>query len=247
MTGKQLFALGARRAVPIALGYVPVGVAYAVYAAQTGFSPFEIVVMSLTSYSGSGQFLAVSMVGAGAALPVTALALFLMNCRYFIMSACVFRLFRKLTFLQRGLLAHFVTDETFAVFTTSEKELIGVPYFLGLFLTSWISWSAGAVLGVLAHSVLPPEITLALGIALYALFIAIIVPPARGSRRMGLLIAGAAALNTLLCQVFDQSAALVLTTLGAAAIGALLIKSPAGESGTGAGSEADDRRSGSRP
>lgn len=224
MTKAQLFWLGSKRSVPIALGYIPVGIAYAVYAGQTGFSPLEIILMSITTYSGSGQFLVVSLAGAHAALPVFMLALFLMNFRYFIMSTCVFNLFTKLSFVKKLLFSHLVTDETFAIFTTSEKEVIGVPYFLGLFVCSWIAWISGAVLGVLASSFLPYELTQALGIALFALFIAIIVPAGKADLRMAVLIIGTAVLNTFLYKFMQASQAIVISTVVMALLGAILIK-----------------------
>ena len=224
MTKAQLFWLGSKRAVPIALGYIPVGIAYAVYAGQTGFSPLEIILMSITTYSGSGQFLVVSMMGANAAIPVFMLALFLMNFRYFIMSTCVFNLFAKLSFVKRLLFSHMVTDETFAIFTTSEREVIGVPYFLGLFVSSWLAWISGAVLGVLASSFLPYELTQALGIALFALFIAIIVPAGKADLRMAVLIVGTAVLNTFLYEYVQESQAIVISTVVMALLGAIFIK-----------------------
>lgn len=224
MTRTDLFLLGAKRAIPIALGYIPVGTAYAVYAAQTGFTPWEIILISLTTYSGSGQFLVVSMTASGAALPIFAIALFLMNFRYFIMSTCVFNLFKKLSFLNRALFSHLVTDETFAIFTTSKKDIIGIPYFLGLFLTSWTAWVTGAVLGVIANSFLSVALTQALGIALFALFIAIIVPAGRSDLKVGLMIFGTAVLNTVLYQFLTESESIVISTVVCALVGAFFIK-----------------------
>ena len=229
MTKSELFCLGSKRAIPIALGYIPVGIAYAVYAGQSGFSPLEIILMSLTTYSGSGQFLVVSMASSHAAIPVFMFALFLMNFRYFIMSTCVFNLFTKLSTIKRLLFAHLVTDETFALFTTSEKEVIGVPYFLGLFCSSWAAWVAGAALGVLASSFLPYELTQALGIALFALFIAILVPAGKSDFRMAILIIGTAVLNTFLYKIMAESQAIVISTVVMAVLGALLIKKKDGK------------------
>ncbi len=224
MTTSQLYLLGLKRTFPIVLGYIPVGIAYAVYAGQNGFTPWEIVLMSITNYSGSGQFFIVSMAGTAAPLPVFMLALVLMNFRYFIMSTCVFNKFKKLSFIKRTLFSHLVTDETFALFTTSEKELISVPYFVGIFLTAWIAWITGAALGVLASSFLPQALTQALGIALFALFIAILVPAGKKDLRVAVLIIATAILNTCLYHYIKESHAIVISTILMAVIGATFIK-----------------------
>ncbi len=232
-TAAGFYLRGARDSLPIVMGYVPVSIAFAVLSLSTGFSPLQTVLMSLTCYSGAGQFLGVAMAGSGAGLVAAAVGMALVNFRYFVMSLCVFARFKMLPFLARLGLSHFITDETFAIFTTNDQKYVNVPYFLGLFTTSYISWNAGTVIGIIASSVLPENVTLALGIALYALFIAIVIPGARSSARMAAVIAGVAlgnsALSMVLARILGDGAAswsLVISMLGGAFVGALFIKSP---------------------
>ena len=232
-TAAGFYLKGSRDALPIVLGYVPVAIAFAVLALSTGFSPLQTVLMSLTCYSGAGQFLGVAMAGSGAGLIAAAVGMALVNFRYFVMSLCVFARFKSLPFLARLGLSHFITDETFAIFTTNDQKYVNVPYFLGLFTTSYLSWNVGTVIGIIASSVLPENVTLALGVALYALFIAIVVPGARTGARMAAVIAGTAlcnsALTMALSEAFGSGAAswsLVASMLGGAFIGAIFIKAP---------------------
>lgn len=223
MNTKELFFLGARHAIPIVFGYIPVGIAYAVYAQQTGFSTFETILLSITGYSGSGQFLTVSMASQHAGLLAIGIGIFLLNFRYFIMSTCVFNRFKKLNTFKKIFMCHLVTDETFAIFTTAEERLVSEAYFIGLFVTSYLSWISGAVLGILANSFLPESLTLAMGIALYALFIAIIMPGCKRNIRIFILVLCTAVMNCILSCFLDMSWSIVISSLICAFIGAFFI------------------------
>ena len=225
MSKKELFILGLKHAIPIWFGYIPVGIAYAVYALNTGLSDFETILLSLTCYSGSGQFLTISMLSSQASFAAILIGIFLINFRYFIMSACVFNRFDNLPLWPRFLMCHLVTDETFAIFTTQEKGRIGIPYWAGLFLSSWLSWVSGAILGVMASSFLPDSVTLALGIGLFALFIAIIMPGCKSNRKIMLLVVCTALLNCALSYVIDMNWAIVVSTVVCAGAGATFIRS----------------------
>ena len=228
-----LYLKGARDSLPIVMGYIPVAIAFAVVALQTGFTPLQTICISLSSYSGAGQFLGVAMAGAGAGLITVAIGLFLINFRYFIMSTCVFARFKQLSTLKRLLFSHWVTDETFAIFTTADEKYTNAPYFLGLFTSSYLAWNTGTLLGLAASEFLPETVTLALGIALYALFIAIIVPGCQGNRRLCIVVLAVAVSDSLLYVFFEHfygltatSWALVITMVSGAVIGAFFIKTP---------------------
>ena len=224
MNTKELLFLGVRHAVPIVFGYIPVGIAYAVYAQQTGFSAFETILLSITGYSGSGQFLTVSMTSQNAGLLAIGIGIFLLNFRYFIMSTCVFNRFKRLNTFKKIFMSHLVTDETIAIFTTAEERLVSEAYFIGLFVTSYLSWILGAVLGILANSFLPESLTLAMGIALYALFIAIIMPGCKRDIKIFILVLCTAVMNCILSNFLDMSWSIVISSLVCAFIGAFFIK-----------------------
>lgn len=220
LNNKQLFLLGARHSLPICLGYISVGTAYAVMALQAGYTQFETILMSVVSYSGSGQFFAVTMAKEHSSLIAIALGLFLLNFRYFIMSTCIFSRFEKLSNLSRTFFAHCVTDEPFAIFTTAPKDLVKLSYFSGLVLTSWSSWILGAVIGVTANDYLPVALVNAMNVALYALFIAIIVPPAKVNFKLMLIILSAAVMNIILTSVMNACWAILVTIVCCSLVGA---------------------------
>lgn len=224
---------GAHDSLPIVMGYIPVAIAFAVLALQTGFTPLQTLCLSLTSYSGSGQFLGVAMAGAGAGLVTVAVGGFLISFRYFVMSTCVFARFKSLSTFKRLFLSHFVTDETFAIFTTNDEKYVNVAYYLGLFLSSYISWNVGTILGLAVSEFLPETVTLGLGIALYALFIAIVIPGCKRDVKTLILVLAVAICDSILYLLFEKnfgsaatSWAIVITMVAGALIGALFIPSP---------------------
>lgn len=223
LNNKQLFLLGARHSIPICLGYISVGTAYAVIALQAGYTQFETILMSAVSYSGSGQFFAVTMAKEHSSLIAIALGLFLLNFRYFIMSTCIFSRFEKLSNLSRTIFAHYVTDEPFAIFTTAPKELVRLSYLAGLVFTSWFSWILGAVIGATASDYLPVDLVNAMNVALYALFIAIIVPPAKKNFKLMSVIVSAAVLNIILTSFINACWAILITIVCCSLIGALFM------------------------
>lgn len=119
MTKKEEWLAGTRSAVPIMLGYVPVGIAYGVMARQAGLNTWQTVLMSLTVYGGASEMMAAGMVAQGAAVLTIVLTTFILNLRHIIMSTCVFNQMQGGRLPVRMLAAFGVTDETFAVYTTT--------------------------------------------------------------------------------------------------------------------------------
>ncbi len=220
----SLFLQGMRSGIPVVFGYIPVGIAYGVSALQAGFSPFETILMSCTVYSGSGQVLGVSMTAQHAGLAAIFIATFLINFRYFIMSACIFSRLPALSTAGRVIASWFVVDETFAIFTTAPQKKARLAYLAGIIALTYSSWVLGAVIGVAAHALLPQWISAGLGIALYALFIAIVIPGCKRNFKILLMVLCTAVSCCLLSQVMDGSWAIVISTLCCAAVGAVFIK-----------------------
>ena len=168
MTKKEEWLAGTRSAVPIMLGYVPVGIAYGVMARQAGLNTWQTVLMSLTVYGGASEMMAAGMVAQGAAVLTIVLTTFILNLRHIIMSTCVFNQMQGGRLPVRMLAAFGVTDETFAVYTTTANAPRTPRYFFSMALCSYLSWALGSWLGAIATGLLPPLITAALGISLYA-------------------------------------------------------------------------------
>ncbi len=220
MTNKELFLLGMRHSIPVCIGYLSVGTAFGVMALQSGYSKFEAVLMSVLCYSGSGQIFAVAMAKEHAGLVAIAIGMFLLNFRYFIMSTCIFARFKALSNFARIIYAHFVTDEPFAIFSTAPKQYVSLFYLSGLVITSWLSWISGAIIGLVANDFLPYTLINAMNIALYALFIAIIIPPAKVNLRLMLIIVATAILNTVLTYRMDPCWSILISIVVCSLIGA---------------------------
>lgn len=230
-TRARQFADGFRTGAPIMLGYVPVSFAFAV-AAVAGGLPWPVVLLiSLSNFTSAGQAAGAGLMIASAPLPEIAVTVFVINIRYFLMSLSLSQKFEHMPLVKRLLVACGVTDEIFFLAAQKQGELSGW-FFTGLAAGPYFGWAAGTLLGGLAGAILPASVNSALGIALYAMFIAIVIPPAKKSRSVAFVIAGAVTLACLFryvpgLKLVPSGWALILSAVAAAGIGALLC--PVGE------------------
>ena len=237
------FLHGIKTSIPVMIGFIPVAIAFAIMATSSGLGGFESVAMSVMVYAGASQMMAVGMIAEGAGYLAIVIATFIMNFRHFIMSTCVFdRMKRngKKTGLAMKLFCSFgVTDESFAIFTTSDTKRCDKWYFTGVFLGPYLSWIAGTVIGVLLGAVLPEIVSDSLGIALYAMFIALLVPNVKGNIRLLAVVFITALINFLLRFIIDANWALIASTLIGAAIGVFIVKDEEDASSSGEAEETE--------
>lgn len=220
---KAKYLAGMRAGIPVMLGFIPVGIAYAIMARQAGFSCFETIFMSIAVFAGASQMMAVGMYAQGAGILAMILATFILNLRHLIMSTCVINRMKNEPMKLKLLAAFGVTDESFAIFTTERKEHCSGLYFLGLITVTYTSWIAGSAIGAIASDFLPAIITASFGIALYAMFIGILIPNLTHNLKLGLLVILTALCNSILTQLIASSWALILSTLICAAIGVFFV------------------------
>ena len=188
---------GMKDGLPIALGYLSVSFAFGMLSVKNGLPFWAPISISLTNLTGTGQFAGMELIAAHASLLEIAFTVLIINLRYFLMSlSWSQRIAPDLSLGKRCLIAFGNTDEIFAV-AIQKESLLGGKYLAGLILSSYSGWVGGTILGALASSLLPASLLSALGIALYAMFIAIIVPPARSSRPVALVILIAVCLSCL--------------------------------------------------
>lgn len=221
---RELLLDGVRAGLPIMLGYVPIGIAYAVMARQAGLSVGQTCLMSLTVYAGASQMMAAGMLAEHGGFLAIVLATFVLNLRHIIMSTCVMHRMEPTSLPLRLLAAFGVTDESFALFTTGTGKSRSVFFFLGIHAAIYLSWNLGTLLGALAMDLLPPILTASLGISLYAMFISILMPDLPGNGKLALLVLLTALCNTLLCRVLAASWALIVSTLLCAFIGSFFVE-----------------------
>lgn len=221
---KKQFALGARAALPVVLSFVPVGIAYGLMSIQAGYTPGETVFMSLAVYAGASQMMSTGMYAQGAGIAAIILATFVLNLRHLIMSTCVINRMKDAPLGQKLLCSFGITDETFAIFTTEDEEKATVPFFVGLALVSYLSWAGGSAIGAFASDFLPEILTASFGVAMYAMFVGIIMPDLRGRGSLALLVVITAAVNCVLSRFMEPSWATVCSTIMGAFAGVFFVE-----------------------
>lgn len=186
---KLTFFKGFRDGLPILLGYLSVAFAFGMLGSERGLPVWAPAVISMTSFTGTGQFVGVTLFSSGIALTEITLTILIINIRYMQMSLSLSqKLEEKMTLWQRLLVAFGNTDEIYAV-SMQQNDFLNFRYMVGLILASYTGWVGGTVIGSAASSILPRAIVSALGIAIYAMFVAIVIPPAKKSRPIVIVIA----------------------------------------------------------
>ncbi|MEE1031327.1 MAG: AzlC family ABC transporter permease [Ruminococcus sp.] len=176
---KNDFMQGIHHGIPICLGYFSVSFAFGMTAVMSGLPAWAAVLISLTNLTSAGQFAGTNLMLEHAALAEIAMTTIIINIRYFLMSLSVSqKADEKMTIWKRLLVAFGITDEIFAV-SVMQPGKITASYMAGLIITPVLGWTGGTLCGAIATSLLPDILANALGIALYGMFIAIIIPPAR--------------------------------------------------------------------
>lgn len=176
---KNEFIQGIRHGIPICLGYFSVSFAFGMTAVLSGLPVWAAVLVSLTNLTSAGQFAGCNLLLSHAALAEVAMTTVIINIRYFLMSLSVSqKVEEKMSIGQRLLTAFGITDEIFAV-SVMQPGRLSASYMAGLILMPILGWTGGTFLGAVATTLMPEVLSNALGIALYGMFIAIIIPPAR--------------------------------------------------------------------
>ena len=179
------------------MGYIPVSFTFGLIAVKMGFSPAQATLISLTNMASAGQFAGIRLIEGGAPYIELIITTFVINLRYFLMSLSLSqKVAPDMPFYKRAVMAYCITDEVFAL-AAMEPEEVSFPFFGGLMLTPILGWTSGTLLGAVASGLLSPMVQGCMGIALYCMFIAIIIPPARKSRKVALAVVVAAFLSCM--------------------------------------------------
>ena len=173
---------GLKDGIPIGLGYLSVSFGLGITAVSMGIKALEALLISMTNMTSAGEVAGFIIIAASGGILEMILTQLVINLRYALMGISLTqRLDSRCTTRQRLLMSFGMTDEIF-VLAASKPDLVGPSYFYGLMTFPYIGWSLGTLLGALAGQILPTDLQMALGIMIYAMFIAIIVPPACKSR-----------------------------------------------------------------
>ncbi|NLC71799.1 MAG: AzlC family ABC transporter permease [Desulfuromonadaceae bacterium] len=200
------FRRGAVSAIPIFIGYFTASTAFGLLARGAGLSGLQSILFSATNLTGAAQFLAINLIASGAFPLEIVFSIFLINLRYFLMTASLLIKVKYKNNLEKYLAAFAVTDEVFSVAMVDSGN-VNVRFMAGLQLTSWSGWVLGTVAGFFAGTFLPPALSAAMQVALFALFAALLVPEIKKDKLIAFLTAlGAALLNTFFYYVLKLSA-----------------------------------------
>lgn len=192
---------GIRDGIPIGLGYLSVSFTFGIMAVSYGLPWWQALVISMTNLTSAGQFAGLSIMVSAGSFVEMAISEFVINLRYSLMSISLSqKVDERFSGISRWLLGFGITDEIFAV-AMGHKGPVSRSYFFGLMTMPYIGWSLGTLFGALCGNILPEIVRSALGIAIYGMFIAIIVPPMKKSRSTFLVVAIAVALSCLFAYV----------------------------------------------
>ena len=219
------FIKGLSHGLPICLGYFSVSFGFGILAVKSGLASIEAIIISLTNLTSAGQAAGVGIIAAGGTVIEMALTQLVINLRYSLMGLSLSqKLSDKFTTPHRLLVSYGITDEIFAM-AASQKDKLVPSYMYGMILISMLGWVGGTAAGAIAGTALPVSLTAAMGILLYGMFIAIIIPAARSSRKDLIVILLAAGFSAIFKYVFPAVSfgfAIIISAVAAAVIGALL-------------------------
>ena len=223
---KKEIKTGMIDSLPIAAGYLGVSFTFGILAVSYGIDAGTATLISLLNLTSAGQFAGITAIAGGAGYLELFLTQLIINLRYSLMSLSLSQKLSKDFDTKKRLIASFViTDEIFAV-ASSKEGPVRFPYMVGLGVPPIIGWTLGTFLGAVAGSNLPASIGSALSVALYAMFVAIVLPPAREHRPVALVAVIALVISCLLyyIPIFDHVGsgfAVIITTVIAAGLGAV--------------------------
>ena len=221
------FVSGLIDGIPIGLGYLSVSFSFGIQASVMGIPVLWALLISMTNLTSAGQASGIGTIVSGGSFIEMALTQLIINSRYFLMSLSLSqKLDGKFSLTHRFAASFGITDEIFAV-ASSKSHLIAPKYMYGLISMPYVGWSLGTFLGAVAGNILPEMISGALGIALYGMFIAIVVPPAKQNPKLLAVVIPAISISCLLYYIpaldfISSGFTVIISTVIAATIGALI-------------------------
>ncbi len=196
---KRWFLRGMKDGIPISMGYFAVSFTLGITAKKVGMSAFQASLMSALMLASAGQFAAISMIAAGAGVVEMIVTTIVVNMRYLLMSSALSqKVSRDKSFLHRFFISYAVTDEIFGISMAVDGRL-NPFYTYGAAAVAAPGWVLGTFLGALLGMILPAGVMSAMNVAIYGMFLAIVIPPSRKSR----IVAGVVCISMLSSLLFS--------------------------------------------
>lgn len=231
------FSAGAKKSLPVIIGMVPSAMAFGILAKTAGLSIWESLFMSAVVFAGASQFAALNMLMIGVSMADILITTALLNARHIMMGSSISqRMERGINPFEKFALFFFLTDESFSIASLQEAEIVAPGFLWGVQLPIFLTWNVLTLCGYIGTAFLPRDLQSSMGIAIYALFLAIIIPAARKSRAALIVTLSAMTLSALikwlpLFAQLNRGLAIIISAGAAAVIGALLF--PTGKEARG--------------
>ena len=218
---------GIRDGIPIGMGYFAVAFSLGIAAKKAGLSPFQGFLTSALINASAGEYAGFTVIAANAPYLEMVLITLIINARYFLMSCALSQKINPDTPLRhRLLLGHVITDEIFGI-SISRPDYLNPFYSYGAIIFASPCWATGTMLGIIAGSLLPGRIVSALSVALYGMFLAVIIPPSRKSKTIAVLVVVSfmlsfllnylASVSSLIANISEGTKTIILTVVISAA------------------------------
>lgn len=224
------FLAGVKSGVPIAVGYIPIAVTFGLVSKNSGIPNLISILMSFLIFAGASQFIGVNLIASGASVIEIVMTTFILNFRHFLMSSSLSqRIPGDTSKKMLSILSFGITDETFALASLRKEEKINSWLLLGLNTIAFSSWNFGTWIGVFLGDALPKSLSTSMNIALYAMFIGLVVPSVRASKSILIVVIIAVTINCILYWVpsfsfISMGWSIIISTIISAAAGAVLFK-----------------------
>ncbi|MDF2699668.1 MAG: hypothetical protein K0Q49_1224 [Haloplasmataceae bacterium] len=221
---KNHFLKGIKAGIPIAIGYIPIAITFGLLAESYNIPNHISIMMSLLVFAGASQFVAINLIISGVSPFEIILTTFIVNFRHFLMSASLSQRLDKVSNKILPFLAVGVTDEAFSLSALEKKQKINPSYLLGLGLIGYAAWNIGTMIGLLLALSIPQIIQDSMGIALYAMFIGILVPNIKNSKPIFIIVLIAITISLIINYSLHLSSGwtIIITTIIASFIGAII-------------------------
>lgn len=193
---KPNFFLGLCDGIPICLGYIVVSMSFGMVAVARDIPILTAIALSMANMTSAGQFAAINLSGAFASYAEIGFATLVVNIRYALMSLVLSQKIEKMPFYKRMVIAFGITDEIFTIASTRTNK-VGFSYMAGLITMPYLGWASGTAIGAAVNSLLPKAIASAMGITLYGMFVAIVIPVAKEEKPVFITLIIAIALSCL--------------------------------------------------
>lgn len=222
---KYSFKDGVIDSLPIVIGFIPIAMAFGILSKTTGITMIHSVLFSVLVFAGASQFIALNLLMVGAGIGEIILTTLLVNFRHFLMSASIAT--RMTDDMKRWspFIAFGITDEVFSV-VSFKKGMLTKEYMVSLEFMTYFAWVSGTALGYFVGGILSTSVKSSMGVALYAMFAAILIPEIKKSTKAAILAGLSGIINTL-CKYFltlPQGWSIVLSIVSVSFLGLYLFK-----------------------